>query len=385
MERKLILLIFVILSFSLVGITQVNDVDRNSNLAPYNHSDNPLALYDVIRSHNVDSLLGTATSYGVCWIGTHYVTSRFSTTNMFNKITSAWVKADSFPSSGAGTGFFRDLAFANGKIWGSPLSGIVYGINPTTGVCEKTITMSGASQIRGLAWDPVRKGFWCGTNSFTGPAKCYDTNGVAISGAQLTATSIYGIAYDDDPAGPFIWIATDQNPVATNGVAILKYNATTYAQIGSAINLTIPHSTPSTSGSLASGSCEVTTTFIAGKRTFVGLCQGGVDRVYVVDLGTMTVITVNPTETPKSYQLSQNYPNPFNPTTNITFDVPKSGYISLKVYNSMGQEVKTLTDGVFNPGSYTVGFNATGLSSGIYFYKLESESFSSVKKMTLVK
>lgn len=385
MGKKLFLFFVIFLSFSLIGLAQVNDVDQSSNLAPYNQSDNPLVLYDVLRSHNVDSLIGTVYSFGVCWTGTHYVTSRFSTTNMFNKITAAWVRADSFPATGAGTGFFRDLAYANGKIWGSPLSSIVYGINPNTGVCEKSITMSGASSIRGLSWDPVRHGFWCGTSNFSGPVKCYDTNGVFITGAQFAPTSIYGIAYDDDPAGPFIWISTDQSPASATGVAIVKYNATTLAQIGSAVNLTIPNITPSTSGTVSSGASEVTTTLIPGLRTLVGLAQGGVDRVYVVDLGTFSIISVNSTETPKEYQLSQNYPNPFNPTTNISFALAKSGYMSLKVYNSMGQEVKTLTSGVLNAGSYTVNFDGTGLSSGIYFYKLQSEGFTSVKKMMLVK
>ncbi|MFA5405302.1 MAG: T9SS type A sorting domain-containing protein, partial [Ignavibacteria bacterium] len=292
---------------------------------------------------------------------------------------------DSFAASGAGTGFLRDLAYAKGKIWGSPLSGIVYGINPVTGVCEKTITMSGASSIRGLAWDPVRNGFWCGTANFSGPVKCYDTNGVFITGAQFAPASIYGIAYDDDPAGPFIWISTDQTPTSTTGVAILKYNATTLAMIGTPINLTIPHIIPSTSGYVSSGSCELTTSLITGKRTLVGLAQGGVDRVYVVDLGNLTTITPISGEIPKDYTLSQNYPNPFNPSTSIDFSLPKAGYISLKVYNSMGKEVKTLTDGNFNAGNYAIGFDATGLSSGIYFYKLQTEGFTATKKMLLVK
>lgn len=86
-----------------------------------------------------------------------------------------------------------------------------------------------------------------------------------------------------------------------------------------------------------------------------------------------------------SYSLNQNYPNPFNPSTEISFNVPKSGNVILKVYNLIGQEVKTLVNGMVEAGAHSVKFNAAGLNSGLYFYKLETESFSQVKKMTLMK
>jgi hypothetical protein len=361
-----------------------NDVDPNNvNLTPLNPGNNPLPLYELLRNHNIDSLIGTVYNYGVCWTGTHYVTSRFSTQNMFSKMTSDWVRVDSFAASGAGTGFLRDLTYAKGKIWGSPLTGIVYGINPNTGVCEKTITTSGA-QIRAITWDPVRNGFWCGTTNFAGPVRCYDTNGVAISGAAITQTgSYYGIGYDDDPTGPFLWVSTDQTPASPTGVAIIKFNATTLAQIGAPINIT----TPLTAGApnLSSGACEVVTNLIPGKRTLVGVVQGTPDRVYVVDLGTLVAVSPISSETPKDYNLSQNYPNPFNPTTNINFALPKTGYVNIKVYNSIGKEIKTLVDGIYKVGTYAIGFDASSLSSGIYFYKIQTEGFTSTKKMMLVK
>jgi len=103
-----------------------------------------------------------------------------------------------------------------------------------------------------------------------------------------------------------------------------------------------------------------------------------------VDPCTITNISVNP-EIPKDYNLSQNYPNPFNPTTKITFALPKSGLVTLKVYDVLGREVSTLVNEVKNAGTYTVEFDASGLSSGIYFYKLESNGFTAVKKMMLMK
>jgi hypothetical protein len=88
---------------------------------------------------------------------------------------------------------------------------------------------------------------------------------------------------------------------------------------------------------------------------------------------------------PSAFVLEQNYPNPFNPSTQIGYSVPKTSYLSLKVYNLLGQEVATLFDGVQNAGSYTAEFNATGLSSGVYMYRLHSDNVSLTKKFVLMK
>jgi hypothetical protein len=86
-----------------------------------------------------------------------------------------------------------------------------------------------------------------------------------------------------------------------------------------------------------------------------------------------------------SYNLNQNYPNPFNPSTVISYSVPKSQFVTLKIYNLLGQLVTTLVNQQQNAGSYQVTFNAEKLSSGIYFYTLNAGSFNSVKKMILLK
>ncbi len=89
--------------------------------------------------------------------------------------------------------------------------------------------------------------------------------------------------------------------------------------------------------------------------------------------------------TPSDFNLSQNYPNPFNPTTKIDFDIVTDGFVSLKIYNSSGKEIATLVNNCTVAGYHSVTFDATGLSSGIYYYKLETNGFSKVMKMALVK
>jgi hypothetical protein len=88
---------------------------------------------------------------------------------------------------------------------------------------------------------------------------------------------------------------------------------------------------------------------------------------------------------PSSYTLSQNYPNPFNPVTNIKFEIPKNEYVSLKLYDMLGNEVQKLVDGNQQAGVYNITVDGTNLSSGVYFYTLRTNNFIETKKMMLVK
>jgi hypothetical protein len=98
-----------------------------------------------------------------------------------------------------------------------------------------------------------------------------------------------------------------------------------------------------------------------------------------------TGINSNGSEIPESYSLSQNYPNPFNPSTNINFSIPKSTFVKLTVYNMLGEEVALLANGRFDAGSYRVDWDASTITSGVYFYTLSAADFVDTKKMVLVK
>ncbi len=88
---------------------------------------------------------------------------------------------------------------------------------------------------------------------------------------------------------------------------------------------------------------------------------------------------------PKNYSLSQNYPNPFNPTTAIDYQLPKSGHVSLKVYDMLGNEIATLVNENKEAGSYTANFNAGNISSGVYFYTLQASGYTMTKKLVVLK
>ena len=90
-------------------------------------------------------------------------------------------------------------------------------------------------------------------------------------------------------------------------------------------------------------------------------------------------------EGPNSMELNQNYPNPFNPSTTISFNLPKSGEVTLKVYNLMGEEIKTLAEGYREAGIHSFSFNAEGYPSGMYLYSLSTNGYTKTKKMLLMK
>ncbi|MBK7158599.1 MAG: T9SS type A sorting domain-containing protein [Ignavibacteria bacterium] len=98
------------------------------------------------------------------------------------------------------------------------------------------------------------------------------------------------------------------------------------------------------------------------------------------DLSNEVVIGV-----PNKFSLHQNYPNPFNPVTKIRYDIPVSGNVSMKIYDNIGREVKSIINEFKDAGFYTVEFNGSNFASGIYYYKLETGNFTATKKMVLLK
>ncbi len=122
---------------------------------------------------------------------------------------------------------------------------------------------------------------------------------------------------------------------------------------------------------------------VGGNKTSV-VANG---KITVNDPSALVVLRLSGVETtPKQFALHQNYPNPFNPTTTISFDIPKDEFVSLKVYNILGQQIVTLLENSeYKAGTYSLQVNTAGWSSGIYFYRIQAGEFAQTKKMILTK
>jgi|WetSurMetagenome_2_1015567.scaffolds.fasta_scaffold40427_2 carboxypeptidase T len=108
-------------------------------------------------------------------------------------------------------------------------------------------------------------------------------------------------------------------------------------------------------------------------------------RITGYNPGPTIIIQGNNYTIPEKFSLEQNYPNPFNPTTQINYSIAKEGFVKISIFDVLGREVKVLVNEVKTPGFYAVDFDGTNLSSGMYFYRMESGNFVDTKKMTLIK
>lgn len=243
---------------------------------------------------------------------------------------------------------------------------------------------------------------WWGTNvgkiwkgSFRGPF-----TGVTYSGANIYS---FGIAFNDANTGVTAVVTSGSVPgpvlLSTNGGTSWSNGSFTPAQTpfglrgipgtgymwmtcGSTTAGTIYRSTNSGTSFTSQLTMANSGYAVSMANINCGWCGTATGKIYKY---TDNVGIGNPITTPTKFELGQNYPNPFNPQTTIDFSLAQTGYISLKVYNLLGQEVMTLIDGVETAGPHSVFFNASSLPSGVYFYTMKSGDFTDTKSLMLVK
>jgi hypothetical protein len=200
---------------------------------------------------------------------------------------------------------------------------------------------------------------------------------------SISVTGAMGLAsmdYENDGDLDFI---TVNDQLQTNGITVFLNDGT--GSFTSRENCFFPFATGLPRSVVASDFDQDGRTDIA----IVSSVAQGVDSLFVLyNLGGGTVGIDDPEiqeEIPTSFSLAQNFPNPFNPTTTIQFSLPQAGDVSLKIYNLLGEEVKTLIDEYKEIGNHSVQFNANNLASGMYLYRLQAGSFIETKKMILLR
>jgi hypothetical protein len=122
--------------------------------------------------------------------------------------------------------------------------------------------------------------------------------------------------------------------------------------------------------------------YVSQPYTWIVRSNGGITRNSLFRGGAVRTIS---TVIPEAYSLKQNFPNPFNPTTKVRFNLPKTAFVTIKVYDILGREVSTIVNEELHAGEYEASYDAGSLSSGIYYYRLDAGDYSGVKKMILIK
>jgi len=224
-----------------------------------------------------------------------------------------------------------------------------------------------------------------GTEDFA-TIKYNSTGGSQVWVARYTAAqndgpSIpYSICVSKDNAYVFVTGSSWTDTTKKMDIATVKYNALTGDSVQ---QKRINGSGNNDDAGIMITSDTTGNIFVVG---YESILNHGYDIVTLkFPLGDLISVKKISSAVPENFVLHQNYPNPFNPGTKILFDLPKSTVVKLVIYDITGREVATLANGYMRYGSYEIEFNAKNLSSGVYFYKLFSDDFTSVKKMVLLK
>jgi hypothetical protein len=130
---------------------------------------------------------------------------------------------------------------------------------------------------------------------------------------------------------------------------------------------------------------DIRTVHYSNGRLWLGTWGSGVFRSVDSSETTFNSTADTKASVPKSIMLNQNYPNPFNPSTTISFSLPSKAIVSLKIYDVLGREIETLVFNELSSGTHSVQWNAMRFPSGIYFYRLQTDSYAKTKRLLLLK
>jgi len=257
-------------------------------------------------------------------------------------------------------------------------------------------------------WSTLGTGTQNGVNNYVGTIEIDATGNIYVGGgfSQAGGVGANYIARFDPVTNTWSTIGTGVQNGVNNGVNTVAMDGAGRIYVGGAFTkaggvntnyVALFDPTTNTWNSLGTGSQNGVSG--SGSIYVYDLAIDNAGRVYVGGLFTQAggmsannVARWTPSatnveqigyEVPSNYLLSQNYPNPFNPSTTISFAIPNSEFVTLKVYDVLGREVATLVNENLNAGSYSYNFDASNLTSGVYFYKLQAGRYSETKKMIL--
>lgn len=390
MKKSFYILLPLVALVLTLGFWSVSQFDPNADVTPVLNSEfnppmqmdtnRPAGFYPTLFNFNYGTIVGmNAGTVGAMYVNGKYYFNRWNSTDYY-------VYNNAGPSGGPGTqvgtgvytGSTRDLTTDGRYIYAGKSTtqlGVLYRLD-TGNLAQVTTFSIPAQDIRALTWDNNRKGFWC--TGFSGNLLCKDSTGATKQTITSTLTGKYGMGWDSTLSqdSAWVWVWNQETSGSQNG--LYKYHA-------------------------ASGTLKATYLFTLTGAS-VGIA-GGAEVVALPGTPPMLVLLCNyqnfalvgykmkdiltaleqNNEAVRDFKLNQNYPNPFNPNTNISFVLTKAGVISLDVYDAKGQYVKSIFNGYTNAGDHEYVFDASNLSSGVYFYTITVGDYKATKKMLLVK
>lgn len=379
-----------------------------------------LAAFDLFCCWAVDSL--------TCYVGNGGAAGGAGGNATFYKTTNGGTSWTAVASTGGTGGFFNGIVFGRnapnfGVAQSDPITGLggAYYINTTTNgganwnvlaTPPPGVTSAASAQNSIFVNDASFFGFGVSVGTAAAIRFYMTTNGGAnwllrttalangtftpciafgdnkLTGVVASSTSLPNIARTTDGGATFTNIATGVTVGGASQIKWMKNSNTVYMSGGTGASGCVMKSTngglnwtvQSTSGLAGITSMDI----LQNGNTIYGyaICADG--SVLKIN-ETITGVENPSTIVPSNYSLEQNFPNPFNPTTTINYSLPVATDVSLKVYDALGNEVMSLVNGFKNAGTHSITMNASELTSGIYFYKLQAGNFVATKKLTLIK
>jgi len=189
-------------------------------------------------------------------------------------------------------------------------------------------------------------------------------NGKSWAAAGLTNNNVSSLIV----IGGYVFAGTVYTGVSNGGIFLSGNNGANWKAVDTGMTNT-----------------NISSLAVIGSNLFAGTYGGGVWKRYLNEMIPGDAVRATKSDIPTIFSLSQNYPNPFNPTTTISFALPTRSYVSLKIFDMLGREVSTIVQGELQAGAYTRRWNAAGMASGVYFYRLQAGIYADAKKLMLLK
>ncbi|MBL8016825.1 MAG: T9SS type A sorting domain-containing protein [Ignavibacteria bacterium] len=391
MKKKLsIFALFVTVISVSLGFLFLNDGDPNADKSPVLNNEvtvgglqdtTPVGFpFPTLFNFNYSAIPGVnGGTVGALLVNGRYYFNRWNSTTYY-RYNNAGPNGGpgAIVDSGTYTGSTRDLAYDGRYIYAGKSTtqlGVLYRLD--TGNMSQLTTFPIAGQdIRALAWDNNRKGFWM--TGFSGNLFCKDSANVTKGTITSTLTGKYGMAWDSTLSQDSAWVWVWNQETSGTANTLNKYHAAS-----GQLKATYTFNLPGASVGIAGGADVVVMPGTPPKLVLLLNYQNFALVGY--RMKDVLVGLEHTNNGVRDFKLGQNYPNPFNPSTKIEFTLTKSGDVSLEVYDVNGKLVETLIDGYMNAGTKSLDFNASGLSSGTYFYKISANGYTETKKMLLVK